>query len=215
MNRRDQIGGPFDAEFLKGGSGSGNFNHAGRPGEVGGSSSGGSAPAIVPPPHGGANLPPIQYGSKLKHGWSSVARTDPVTGHITHNLYDEKGRYTETVSDKELKRMAANAGIDRSTRSAVGRDLDKEFKNTYPASVSSAVSGVSGVLDKHGLEFANPVSIRPPLPGVTESHRLDIAWKRPEGSSIFTPGSHISNSVLVLSLHRMGTGNYEVNSYLS
>lgn len=42
MNNRT-IPSPFESDFLKGGSGSGNFGHAGRPGEVGGSGPGGGA----------------------------------------------------------------------------------------------------------------------------------------------------------------------------
>ena len=42
MNKR-QITGPFEHPFLKGGPGSGNFGHSGRPGELGGSSSEGGS----------------------------------------------------------------------------------------------------------------------------------------------------------------------------
>lgn len=41
MIRQDRPQSPFDPDYFeKGGAGSGNFNHEGRPGEVGGSGSG-------------------------------------------------------------------------------------------------------------------------------------------------------------------------------
>lgn len=43
MEKR-QITGPTDSAFLKGGQGSGNFGHGGRPGERGGSMAGGYSP---------------------------------------------------------------------------------------------------------------------------------------------------------------------------
>lgn len=48
---------------------------------------------------------PIRYGKKVRKGWSFEPTTSQITGGVSYRLYDERGRYVETVSEAELSRM--------------------------------------------------------------------------------------------------------------
>ena len=142
---------PFSHDFLKGGQGSGNFGHGGRPGERGGSSG-------------------------------------------------DNGKDAAVVSER----------LEPKDRSKVNADLSTLFKNRYPQSIGQGLAEIADVLDYFNLEIDEAISI-----SGDSGRKTFHLQRRAKAADPFTPGPQISNTILAMSWHKMQSGNFEFNAYLS
>lgn len=95
---------------LKGGSGSGNFGHQGRPGEVGGSSGGGRSSTLGPKPYTTESQEEFDEwaGQRLGDAWNR-----DVHGSYSRRITNQKdGRYVEVTLSRDGRKAFMHAYVE-------------------------------------------------------------------------------------------------------
>lgn len=153
---------PFESDFLKGGSGSGNFGHAGRPGEVGGSAADGGAGSAKSALRAGARA----VLEKYKGITPDVLRSPMVTGPMRAEL------------EKEFKKQALENGIASEKELEQWRLAQFNWKSSSDGPMSDAIEYVArakydGTVYSRGedktFDFAHRVSV------LEEAERLGLS----------------------------------------
>lgn len=124
----------------KGGAGSGNFNHGGRPGHVGGSGGGGRSKPAKPsssgkkPPKEGGSKPATKPKPSSSSGSSAGESSAPKMKKISRSQALEQAKkegFRPTSSDKWINEQQAIEYLDRKNASKVVAKAQKEgFKPT-------------------------------------------------------------------------------------
>jgi hypothetical protein len=157
----------------------------------------------------GGRIPTVEEEVSLEHAIDSVAKDMKLDFDRVERVAKKENKknevYTSVSGDAEIwaKPKTDEEGrvlapkLDAKVRKAINDQL-YDFNKQYWKSIP--LSDIRGILNSNGLDFEDSI-----ITGRDGRDTFDL-----------TMGGHpVSNSVLVLSWHKMESGNWEINSYLS
>jgi hypothetical protein len=157
----------------------------------------------------GGRIPTVEEEVSLEHAVEAVAKDMKLDFDRVERVAKKENKknevYTSVSGDAEIwaKPKTDEEGkvlapkLDAKVRKAVNDQL-YDFNKQYWKSIP--LSDIRGILNSNGLDFEDCI-----ITGRDGRDTFDL-----------TMGGHpVSNSVLVLSWHKMESGNWEINSYLS
>jgi len=157
----------------------------------------------------GGRVPTVEEEVSLEHAIDSVAKDMKLDFDRVERVAKKENKknevYTSVSGDAEIwaKPKTDEAGrvlapkVDAKIRKSINDQL-YDFSKQYWKSIP--LSDIRGILNSNGLDFEDSI-----ITGRDGRDTFDL-----------TMGGHpVSNSMLVLSWHKMESGNWEINAYLS